>query len=125
MTRQAVQTATQDKHGPPLAVFLQTSAIPFGRHVGQRRFPRGLAEADPAPCITYLAAVKQTASFRRDVKREAKGRYRGSLEEMLMPVLTSLASDISLEDQYCDHALTGNKKGFCDCRPGSHAALDL
>ena len=93
-----------------------------------------------------MRTVKQTASFRRDVKREARGRYRGSLEEMLMPVLTSLASDISLEDRYCDHALTGNKKGFRDChikpdlvllyqkpdestlilvRPGSHAALDL
>lgn len=93
-----------------------------------------------------MRTVKQTAKFKRDLKREAKGKYRGLLEAMLMPVLTALASDISLEDRHFDHALTGNKKEFRDChikpdlillyqkpdentlilvRLGSHAELDL
>ena len=33
--------------------------MPFGRHVGQGRFPCGLAEADPPPGIANAAAVGQ------------------------------------------------------------------
>jgi len=59
--------------------------------------------------------IKQTGQFKRDLKREAKGKYRASLEDSLMPVLIALAGDDPLNPWHCDHALTGDWKNHRDC----------
>ena len=49
--------------------------------------------------------------FRRDYRREARGRHGGTLDAALVPVLTALANDAPLETRHRDHALTGDWKG--------------
>lgn len=62
-----------------------------------------------------MRSIKQTAQFKRDLKREAKGQYRKTLESDLMSVLTALASNVPLDKKHCDHALSGDKRCFRDC----------
>ena len=57
--------------------------------------------------------ISWTSAFKRDFKREKKKDRL--LESMLDPVLSVLASDMSLADKYVDHALIGNWKDFRDC----------
>jgi mRNA interferase YafQ len=68
-----------------------------------------------------VRTIKQTGQFKRDLKREAKGKHRATLEDSLMPVLIALATDEPLEPRHCDHALTGNWKDHRDC----HVKPDL
>ena len=62
-----------------------------------------------------MRTIKQTGQFKRDLKREAKGQHRATLEDSLMPVLAALAADDPLEPWHCDHALTGDWKNHRDC----------
>ncbi|CCD29946.1 Putative uncharacterized protein (Plasmid stabilization system) [Candidatus Glomeribacter gigasporarum BEG34] len=59
--------------------------------------------------------IDYTGAFRRDVKREQKGRNGKTLEADLMPVLEALANDQLLAARYRDHALAGNWNGSRDC----------
>ena len=68
-----------------------------------------------------MRTIEQTRSFKRDLKREAKGKHKATLDADLMPILTALANDQSLEPRHRDHALTGDWKDFRDC----HARPDL
>lgn len=68
-----------------------------------------------------MRTIKQTGQFKRDLKREAKGRHRTTLEEDLMPVLATLAADEPLLPRHCDHVLTGDMKNYRDC----HVKPDL
>nr|WP_267966843.1 type II toxin-antitoxin system YafQ family toxin [Allorhizobium ampelinum] len=65
--------------------------------------------------------IEQTGQFKRDLKRESKGRYRAILEDELLPVIAALAQDEVLEARYRDHALTGEWKDHRDC----HVKPDL
>lgn len=62
-----------------------------------------------------VRTIKQTGQFKRDLKREAKGRHHGTLEDTLMPVLTALAADRPLAPRHRDHAMTESWKDFRDC----------
>jgi mRNA interferase YafQ len=62
-----------------------------------------------------VRTIKQTGQFKRDLKREAKGKYRATLEDSLMSVLVALAADEPLEPRHCDHVLTGDWKNYRDC----------
>jgi len=62
-----------------------------------------------------VRTIKQTSQFKRDLKREAKGQYRATLEQDLMPVLEALAKDVPLDIRHRDHALSGNWKDHRDC----------
>ena len=53
-----------------------------------------------------------TARFKRDVKRLEKRGYDLSL---LKSVITMLANGETLPEQYLDHPLKGNRKGYRDC----------
>jgi len=84
-------------------------------------------------------------SFKRDYKRELKGRYSKLLDVKLNTVLKILIDDAILGAKYKDHALVGNWKNYRDChifpdlvliykitnieiilaRLGSHAKLNL
>lgn len=68
-----------------------------------------------------MRKIDPTGQFRRDYKREAKGRHRATLDADLEPVLETLASDQPLEPRHRDHALTGEWKDHRDC----HVKPDL
>lgn len=62
-----------------------------------------------------------TGTFKKDFKREKKGRHRKTVEADLQAVLDLLASDAPLPQNYNDHPLTGDWKDFRDC----HVLPDL
>jgi len=68
-----------------------------------------------------MRRIENTGQFKRDYKREAKGPYRATLDAELVPVLTALARDQTLEPRHRDHALTGEWKDHRDC----HVKPDL
>jgi len=62
-----------------------------------------------------MRTIEQTGQFRRDLKRELKGRHRRTVEADLRAVLGVLAFDEPLAARYQDHALTGNWRDHRDC----------
>ncbi|AGF74128.1 addiction module toxin, RelE/StbE family [Bartonella australis AUST/NH1] len=62
-----------------------------------------------------MRKIQESTVFKRDIRREAKGRYGKTLAVLLRPVLVALANDEPLEVHYRDHALTGNWHGCRDC----------
>ncbi|MGY2047116.1 type II toxin-antitoxin system YafQ family toxin [Methylobacterium sp. JK268] len=62
-----------------------------------------------------MRRIEQTGQFRRDLKREARGRYRSTLDADLLPVIEALANDAKLPARLRDHALTGDWKDHRDC----------
>lgn len=68
-----------------------------------------------------MRSVKQTATFKRDFKRESKGASRHILKERLWGVVTALAMGSPLDPMYRDHSLGGNRQGYREC----HIAPDL
>jgi mRNA interferase YafQ len=62
-----------------------------------------------------MRTIRRTVRFKRDYKREAKGRYRSTLDRDLRAVVSLLAADARLPDSYRDHALTGNWQDHRDC----------
>jgi len=93
-----------------------------------------------------MRTIERTTAFKRDFKREAKGRHRDILDTELRQIIVALASDEPLEPRHRDHALTNDWKDYRDChvkpdlvliyrlvgndrlvlaRLGSHSELDL
>ncbi len=68
-----------------------------------------------------MRKIERTGQFKRDYRRESRGRYRASLDARLMPILDALADDQPLEPQHHDHALSGDWKDHHDC----HVKPDL
>jgi len=62
-----------------------------------------------------MRTIKRTTQFKRDYKRERKGRYGRTLERDLRDVLLLLLSDTPLPIRYRDHPLAGQWKDFRDC----------
>ena len=62
-----------------------------------------------------MRTIERTNQFKRDYKREAKGRYRAVLEGDFRSVLASLVADEPLAERYRDHSLTGDWKDHRDC----------
>ena len=62
-----------------------------------------------------MLTIKRTGQFKRDYKREMKGRHRPTLQTALIEVLKDLVSEQPLADKYRDHQLTGNWKDCRDC----------
>ncbi len=61
-----------------------------------------------------MRVLRRTTRFKKDLKREKRGRYRHTLEADLLAVLELLLEDKLLPESYKDHALTGNWQGFRD-----------
>lgn len=93
-----------------------------------------------------MRAIRQTTTFKRDLKRESKGPHRVYLAENFVGVVQTLAIDQPLAERLHDHALSNNWQGCRDChirpdlvliyakpdaetlelvRLGSHAELSL
>jgi mRNA interferase YafQ len=68
-----------------------------------------------------MRTIERSAQFKRDYKREAKGRHAATLDADLMPILRALAGDAPLEARHRDHALSGTWAGYRDC----HVKPDL
>lgn len=68
-----------------------------------------------------MRTIERSTQFKRDFRRESKGRHAATLDADLIPLLRALASDEPLDARYRDHALTGDWSGYRDC----HVKPDL
>ena len=62
-----------------------------------------------------MRTIERTGQFKRDYKREAKGRHRKVLDELLLEVLRALISNEALPARNRDHALSGDWADHRDC----------
>lgn len=62
-----------------------------------------------------MRTIKYTSQFKRDYRRELKGRHREVLEEILLAITDLLAEDKSLSPRNYDHPLGGQWKDHRDC----------
>jgi mRNA interferase YafQ len=68
-----------------------------------------------------MRTIERSSAFKRDYRREAKGRHPNTLDDSLSPVLLALAGDQQLEPRYRDHDLIGDWAGYREC----HVKPDL
>lgn len=68
-----------------------------------------------------MRRIERTSQFKRDYRREARGRHCMSLDDSLLSILVALANDQPLEPRRHDHALSGEWKDYRDC----HVKPDL
>jgi mRNA interferase YafQ len=62
-----------------------------------------------------VRTIKRTSRFKKDYKREAKGRHRNTLDDDLRAVLTLLIADAPLPENLRDHTLSGDWADHRDC----------
>lgn len=62
-----------------------------------------------------MRRIEPTNSFKRDYKRESRGKYSAVLESDFSHVVQALAKDESLAERYRDHSLTGEWSDHRDC----------
>ena len=62
-----------------------------------------------------MRRIEWTNQFKRDYKRELKGRYSTVLDDLLFAIIDNLANDIALELRYHDHFLNGIWSDHRDC----------
>lgn len=68
-----------------------------------------------------MRKIDPTGRFKRDLKRELKGKYRQVIVDELDVLITLLATDVPLDSRHRDHALTGDWNDHRDC----HVKPDL
>ncbi len=62
-----------------------------------------------------MRTIRRTRAFKRDYRREKKGKLSKTLDEELAGIITDLAADRPLARRQRDHALTGSWKDHRDC----------
>ncbi len=62
-----------------------------------------------------MRTIERTSKFKRDFKRELKGRHKKTIASDLTFVLKLLAEDKKLPHHYQDHALARNWHDHRDC----------
>jgi mRNA interferase YafQ len=62
-----------------------------------------------------MRTIERTGQFKRDYKRESKGRHQATLDAEFLAVLALLVNDRPLETRHRDHALGGEWRDFRDC----------
>ncbi|QLQ26268.1 MAG: type II toxin-antitoxin system YafQ family toxin [Dechloromonas sp.] len=91
-----------------------------------------------------MRTIERSTAFKRDYKRESRGRHRATLDADLMSILSALGGGSSPDARYRDHDLSGDWAGYREChvrpdllliyrksdadtfrlaRPGSHSEL--
>jgi mRNA interferase YafQ len=68
-----------------------------------------------------MRRIERTGAFKRDFKREMRGRHRLALDRELATVIAALAQHQALAAKYRDRALPGDLREFRDC----HVRPDL
>jgi len=62
-----------------------------------------------------MRAIDRSTRFKRDYKRETKGKHRATLDVDLVSVLNALATDQLLAPRQRDHDLSGQWAGYREC----------
>ena len=62
-----------------------------------------------------MRTIERTSRFKRDYRRESRGRHRNDLDIRLAVIVNTLANDIPLDERHHDHALSGPWRAFRDC----------
>lgn len=62
-----------------------------------------------------MRQIEPTNAFKRDYKRESKGKYKVILESEFANIVQALAKDEPLAERYRDHPLTGEWSDHRDC----------
>ena len=62
-----------------------------------------------------MRTIRRTSAFKRDYKREKRGRHRKTLDDELVKAVRMLAADQPLPRRYHDHPLAGEWQDFRDC----------
>ena len=62
-----------------------------------------------------MRTIRRTAQFKKDYKREKRGRYSAALDDDLFTIVQLLVTDAKLPELMHDHSLTGNLKDCRDC----------
>ncbi len=62
-----------------------------------------------------MRKIERTGQFKRDYKRELKGRHRATLETTLVDVLKGLMNNQPLPENHRDHSLSGKWSDHRDC----------
>ena len=68
-----------------------------------------------------MRTIRRTAAFKRDYRRERKGRFAGIVDADLARIVAELSEDRPLAPRHRDHALVGQWKDHRDC----HVRPDL
>jgi mRNA interferase YafQ len=67
--------------------------------------------------------VELSTAFRRDMRREDRGRLRGQVQPLVEQLVNLLAVDAPLPPANWDHPLTGEWSGYRDCHVRSDLVL--
>lgn len=62
-----------------------------------------------------MRLIERSTLFKKDFKREYKGRYKKTIELELTEIIYKLASNVSLEPKYKNHPLSGDWNGYWEC----------
>jgi mRNA interferase YafQ len=62
-----------------------------------------------------MRTIRRTARFKKDYKRELRGRHRATLGAIVGAIVSLLAMDSPLIEKLRDHPLTGQWKDYRDC----------
>ena len=62
-----------------------------------------------------MRRIERTNAFRRDYKREKRGRHRAELDSILAETVALLAEEKALPERNRDHALAGEWREFREC----------
>ncbi|MDX8390811.1 MAG: type II toxin-antitoxin system YafQ family toxin [Mariprofundaceae bacterium] len=62
-----------------------------------------------------MRTIERTTKFKKDFKREIKGKHKNTFQEIFIQVVTKLAHDEILEEKYFDDVLNNNWKDHRDC----------
>jgi mRNA interferase YafQ len=62
-----------------------------------------------------MRRIERTSAFRRDFKREKRGRHGRDIDSLVAGVVFLLAEDTVLPDKNRDHGLGGNWHDHRDC----------
>lgn len=59
-----------------------------------------------------MRTIERSSAFKRDYRREVRGRLGATLDAVLLPVLSALAGNEFLEPRRRDHDLLGDWAGY-------------
>ena len=62
-----------------------------------------------------MRTIERTGQFKRDFKREQRGRYAAQLTSLLPEVIGRLAQDEELPARFKDHILSGDWSDHREC----------
>ena len=62
-----------------------------------------------------IRRIERNTAFKKDYKRESKGKYRSTIDDELQSVLIMLINDKLLDQRYRDHDFSNNWSGYREC----------